>query len=308
MFNLLRADLWRFFNTNRLRGQFWSYFAVIVAMALLVFGLIAFVGSEAYANFTADMDPESISEDPSLSVYLSSITTMLAYGFVTGGFFPLVCGFCAAEFTLSDLKAGYLKNIVSGVRGKLAYFTEKLAFCCIASAILLAVLTAACLLSAFVFRLVPAGESIARIAGWLALTWLNGCAFAALTVVAVWAVRGPALSYIWAILLSTGVLRELIMGLAYSSGGALRVLQPIAPALKFVASWIPSTATQLLSQGGVVFDMPMAVDGVSIFDGAIASGTAGLFGAGVQTLIISVLWTAIACALALAIARKRDVA
>ena len=308
MFNLLRADLWRLFNTSRLRGQFWSYLVCGILVGLFVFGLLAFVNSDGYAELAASVDAEPATDDTGAAVSALPVTSMLANAFVSGGFFSLMCSFCAAEFTLSDLKADYLKNIVSSTRGKLAYFAEKLVFCSIMCAVLLAVISISCLLCAFAFRLAPTGEPLWRIVGWLVLTWLNGCAFAVLTVVAVWAVRGPALSYIWAIILSTGMLREFIMGLAYSSGGALRILQPIAPALKTAASWMPSTATQLLSQGSAVFDMPMAVEGFSIFDATIAADASIPFGADVQVLIINVIWIVAASALALAVARKKDVA
>ena len=308
MFNLLRADLWRFFNTNRLRGQFWSYLIGIACITLLVFGLLAVVNSDSYAEFAASMDSEPASDDLDASVSALSTTSMLANTFVSGGFFALLCGFCAAGFALSDLKAGYLKNLVSSTRGKLAYFAEKLVLCGILSAVLLIVCTLTCLLCAFAFLLAPAEEPLARIVGWLVLTWLNGSTFAVLTVAAVWINRGPALSYIWAIMLSTGFLRELVIGLAYSSGGVLRVLQPIAPVLKMATSWMPSAATQLLSQGGAVFDMPMAIEGVSVFGSTAATGTAFPFGADVQTLLISVLWIMLGSALALVVAYKRDAA
>ena len=308
MFNLLRADLWRFFNTHRLRGQFWSYLVASIFVGLFVFGLLAFVNSDGYAEIASSMDAEPATDETSAAVSALPVTAMLANAFVSGGFFSLACGFCAAEFALADLKAGYLKNIVSSTRGKLAYFAEKLVFCGIMCAVLLTIISVACLLCSFVFRLAPTAESVARIAGWLALTWLNGCAFAVLTVAAVWINRGPALSYIWAIMLGTGVLRELIMGVAYSSGGALRVLQPIAPALKALTSWMPSSATQLLSQGSAVFDAPMAVGGISIFGDAVASGTTLPFGADMQVLITNMVWIALASALALTASRKMDVA
>ena len=308
MFNLLRADLWRFFNSNRLRGQFWSYLLASIFVALFVFGLLAFVNSDGYTELAASMDAEPATDDTGAAVSALPVTAMLANAFVSGGFFSLMCGFCAAEFALSDLKAGYLKNIVSSTRGKLAYFAEKLVFCSIMCAVLLTVISAACLVCAFAFDLAPTGEPIARIVGWFALTWLNGCAFAVLTVAAVWINRGPALSYIWAIMLSTGVLRELIMGLAHSSGGALRVLQPIAPALKTLASWMPSSATQLLSQGSPVFNAPMTVGGISIFGDAVASGTALPLGADMQVLITNAAWIALASALALVVSRRKDVA
>ena len=308
MFNLLRADLWRFFNTNRLRGQFWIYLACSAFVALFVFGLLAFVNSDGYAELAASMDAEPATDDTSAAVSALPVTAMLANAFVSGGFFSLMCSFCAAEFTLADLKAGYLKNIVSSTCGKLAYFVEKLVFCGIMCAVLLVIVSAACLLCAFAFQLAPSGEPIARIAGWLILTWLNGCVFAMLTVAAAWIVRGPALTYIWGIVLSAGTLRELVMGIAHSSGGALRVLQPIAPALKTLASWMPSSAAQLLSRGSAVFDMPMTVDGISIFGKAVTSGTALPLGADMQVLITNAVWIALASTLALVVARRMDVA
>ena len=308
MFNLLRADLWRFFNTSRLRGQFWSYLAGIVALALLMFGLISFTSSDAYASLANTMDSEAVAEDLGVPAFLSSVTSMLADTFISGGLFALLCSLCAAECALSDLKAGYLKNIVSSTRGKLAYFAEKLVFCSVTSAVLLLTLTASCLLCALAFQIPPAEEPVARILGWLALTWLNGCAFAFLATAAVWIVRNPAMAYIWAIILSTGVLRELLMGLAYSSGGVLRVLQPVAPVLKGISSWMPSAGMQLLGNGGAVLDMPMAVDGVSIFEHVNAAGTVHPCCASVQVLIISVAWMAIATALGLTVAQKMDVA
>ena len=200
MFNLLRADLWRFFNIHHLRGQFWSYLAAGIFVALFVFGLLAFVNSDGYAELAASMDAEPAGDETSAAVSALPVTAMLANAFISGGFFSLMCGFCAAEFTLADLKTGYLKNIVSSTRGKLSYFAEKLVFCGIMCAILLATISVTCLLCSLAFRLAPTGESVVRIAGWLALTWLNGCAFAILTVAAVWIVRGPALGYIWAIM------------------------------------------------------------------------------------------------------------
>lgn len=292
MFNLIRADLWRFFNINRLRGQFWSYALGAVLVAVLCCGLIVLVQSSPH--------------DEDLSTYTASITSMLANIFAGGGLYALACGFCASEFLMGELKAGYIKNIVSGTRGKLAYFAAKLVFCCIACAALLAALTAASLVCALAFHMPLGAEPIARVAGWLALTWLSGCSFAILTAAIVWLTRSPSLGYAFAFVLSCGWVRELLIGLAHSSGGALRVLQPIAPVLEGIATWLPSAGTQLLGHGGAIFDMP-AVLAASAFtnEGPLDALPVN---AGVQVLIIGMGWIALASALALAIARKRDVA
>ena len=90
------------------------------------------------------------------------------------------------------------------------------------------------------------------------------------------------------------------MGLAYSTGGILSVLQPIRPVLETLAVWMPSTALSNLSLGGQLFlNNSLGVWG--------ETGCAFTIAPGIQTVLTGIIWIVVAGAVVLLISRKRDI-
>lgn len=136
--------------------------------------------------------------------------------------------------------------------------------------------------------------------GWLGGYWLNIWALAVLSLVLVYATRVSPVSYIGAFCFCFGTVSSLLSGLAFSSGGILRVMQPVHPALETLAAWLPSSSLGNLKFGGGLFWMsPADVWG--------ASSQALTVAPGVQALIAGVIWVAIPAAVVLLIARERDI-
>lgn len=279
MRNLLRADLWRFFNVNRLRGQFWGYALTAIGIPTLLFTVVM---TAAKGSFV------SISPAP--------ITTVLSLNGGLGNLYLLLCGGVTAECLLGDLEAGFAKTVVAGTRGRLAYFAEKLLLCLVLCTVMMLVLAASVALFFLLFGITIVSEPVLPLLAWLGLTWLLGYAISLLSAAVVWLTHSSAVSYIGAILISLGVGRGLLLGLAASSGGILRVFQPIAPVLVEMANWMPGAAAGLLGQG------------IGVFGAPAISSLALPFGAGIQAIVICAGWAVVASALCLAIARKRDVA
>ena len=121
-----------------------------------------------------------------------------------------------------------------------------------------------------------------------------------LSLVLVYATRVSPVSYIGAFCFCFGTVSSLLSGLAFSSGGILRVMQPIRPVFETLAAWLPSSSLGNLKFGGGLFWMsPADVWG--------ASSQALTVAPGVQALIAGVIWVAIPAAVVLLIARERDI-
>ena len=139
-----------------------------------------------------------------------------------------------------------------------------------------------------------------EVIGWFVGFWLNTWALAACSLILVYATRVSPVSYIGAFCFAASVVPQTLMGLAYSTGGILSVLQPIRPVLETLAAWIPSTALNNLSQGGQLFlNASLGIWGETGYAFTIAPG--------IQTVLTGIIWIVLAGAVVLAISRKRDI-
>ncbi len=294
MLNLIRADLYRITRPRGLRGSLWQYGLAILAAYGIVMGLVAFANSPMYYEMTG-VTIGDVSTKDSLTAYLSDMM---------GGLVPLCVCFMAVEHALAEFKSGYAKSVLSARAGRLSYFLGKIVFVGVLAAIVIA------LASVFLIACVPvlmAGEVSFAVAdgpvevvAWFAGFWLNTWALAALSLVLVYATRVSPVSYIGAFCLVGSVVPATLTGLAYSTGGMLRVLQPIRPVLETLAAWLPSTALSNLGLGGQLF----LINDLGVWGGL---KHALVIAPGPQAILTGIIWIALAALLVLAICRKRDI-
>lgn len=296
MLNLIKSDLYRITRPRGLRGSFWQYGLAIVAVFGLVAGLVVFANSPLFA----DMAGDAVTID--MGMNKSSITVYFAD--MMNGIVPLAIAFMVVEHALSELKNGYAKSVLSARSGRLSYFAGKIVFAGVLSALVIlfaVVIALVCLpiMTAGQVGFVTA-EGPLEIIGWFAGYWLNTWALAALSLVLVYATRVSPVSYIAAFCFTASMVPQLLMGLAFSSGGLLRFLEPLAPVFETLAVWMPSSALNNLSDGGQLF----LNNSLGIWGTASRAFT---IDPGIQTLLTGVIWIGIACVVVLAIVRKRDI-
>lgn len=294
MLNLIRADLYRITRPRGLRGSFWQYGIAIIAAYGIVAGLVAFANSPMYYDMARGTIGD-VASKASLTVYFSDMMS---------GLVPLCVSFMAVEHALAEFKNGYVKSVLSARAGRLSYFASHVVFAGVLSALVIAFAT---VVVALCMPILMAGDiSFAavdgpvEIIGWFAGFWLNTWALAALSLIMVYATRVSPVSYIAAFCFNASLVPQTLMGLAFSTGGALRVLQPIRPVLETLAAWMPSTALSNLGQGGQLFlHSDLGVWGAVEHAFMIAPGP--------QTILTGVIWIVLATLLVLTICRKRDI-
>ena len=131
--------------------------------------------------------------------------------------------------------------------------------------------------------------------------WSKLCGIdAALSLILVYATRINPVSYIGAWCFCVSVVPQALNGLAHSSGGLLRFLEPIAPLLETLSAWMPSSAISNLAEGG----SRLLGSSIDIWD---TTSRALTIDPAAQTLLTGIIWIALAAAAVLAIARHRDV-
>ena len=294
MLNLIRADLYRITRPRGLRGSFWQYGIAIIAAYGIVAGLVAFANSPMYYDMAGGTIGD-VASKASLTVYFSDMMS---------GLVPLCVSFMAVEHALAEFKNGYVKSVLSARAGRLSYFASHVVFAGVLSALVIAFAT---VVVALCMPILMAGDILfaavdgpVEIIGWFAGFWLNTWALAALSLIMVYATRVSPVSYIAAFCFSASLVPQTLMGLAFSTGGALRVLQPIRPVLETLAAWMPSTALSNLGQGGQLFlHSDLGVWGAVEHAFMIAPGP--------QTILTGVIWIVLATLLVLTICRKRDI-
>ena len=294
MLNLIKSDLYRITRPRGLRGSFWQYGIALLAAYGLVMGLVAFANSPMFLDMTGDTIGDVVSAT-SLTVYFSDMLN---------GLVPLCVAFMAVEHALAEFKSGYIKSVLSARSGRLSYIAGKLLFVGVLSALMIifaTVVALACLPVMAAGR--PAFIAVdgpLEIIGWFAGFWLNTWALSACSLILVYATRVSPVSYIGAFCFAASIVPQTLMGLAYSTGGILSVLQPIRPVLETLAAWIPSTALNNLSQGGQLFlNASLGIWGETGYAFTIAPG--------IQTVLTGIIWIVLAGAVVLAISRKRDI-
>ena len=296
MLNLIKSDLYRITRPRGLRGSFWQYGLALVVAYGFVAGLVVFANSPLFADMTGDVVTiGEVLTQRSITVYFADMMN---------GLVPLCIAFMAVEHALAELKSGYAKSVLSARSGRLSYIAGKIVFAGVLAAL---VLLFATVISLVCLPIMTGGhvafstsEGPLEIIGWFVGYWLNTWALSALSLVLVYATRVSPVSYIGAFCFTASVIPQLLMGLAYSSGGFLRFLEPLAPVFETLAVWIPSSALNNLSGGGQLF----LNNSLEIWGPASRAFT---IDPGVQTLLTGVIWIVIATVVVLAISRKRDI-
>lgn len=294
MLNLIKSDLYRITRPRGLRGSFWQYGIAILAAYGIVVALVAFANSQVFLDMAGGTIGDVVTKT-SLTVYFADMLN---------GLVPLCVAFMAVEHALAEFKSGYIKSVLSARSGRLSYITGKLLFVGVLSALMIifsTLVVLACL------PVMTAGHPVfntvdgpLEVIGWFVGFWLNTWALSACSLILVYATRVSPVSYIGAFCFCASVVPQTLMGLAYSTGGILSVLQPIRPVLETLAAWIPSTALSNLSQGGQLFlNASLGIWGETGYAFTIAPG--------IQTVLTGIIWIVLAGALVLAISRKRDI-
>ncbi|MBM6906735.1 hypothetical protein H6A29_10965 [Collinsella tanakaei] len=298
MLNLIKSDLYRITRVRGLRGSFWQYGLAILVVYVFLVGVALFAKSQVYASLTGAADP--VPSD------FSSYTEFLAS--MTGSLVPLCVCFMVVEHSLQEFKSNYARSVLSARGGRLSYFGSKVVFAGVLSVVMLLLSVALSTVGAWI-----GGYTFGRLdgpvelLGWFVGFWINVWALAVISLVVAYATRVSPMSYICSFCFSLGVVASLVSGLAYSTGGILRVLQPIRPALETLVAWMPSTSLENLADGGQMFGMRVADIGMRVADIWGPSSLALTVDPGIQALLTGVIWIAIASAAVLAIARKRDI-
>lgn len=291
MLNLIKSDLYRITRPRGLRGSLWQY-----GLALAVIYLV-------YAAFFL------ILKIPQVSANLAGISMATATEFttptqciasITGNLTTLCATFMTVELALADLKSGFAKSVLSARTGRLSYIAGKIIFAGVLCAVIIALASALVgLFCIAVGATFTETDTLPGVLAWLAGFWLNTWALCALSLVMVYATRIGPVCYIVAFCLCFSTIPQLLLGIAYSSGGILGFLQPVAPAIETLAAWMPSSALLNLGAGGqIAFSTSLDIWG--------ASSRAFTIDPAPQAILTGIIWIAAAGALVLAIARRRD--
>lgn len=294
MLNLIKSDLYRITRPRGLRGSFWQYGIAILAAYGIVMALVAFANSQMFLDMTGGTIGDVVTKT-SLTVYFADMLN---------GLVPLCVAFMAVEHALAEFKNGYIKSVLSARSGRLSYITGKLLFVGVLSALMIifsTLVVLACLpVMTAGYPVFNTVDGPLEVIGWFVGFWLNTWALAACSLILVYATRVSPVSYIGAFCFAASIMPQTLMGLAYSTGGILSVLQPIRPVLETLAAWMPSTALNNLSQGGQLFlNASLGIWGETGYAFTIAPG--------IQTVLTGIIWIVLAGAVVLAISRKRDI-
>ncbi len=292
MLNLIKSDLYRITRVRGLRGSFWQYFLAILVAYAIVVALMLFAKTQTYAALSEGAANPVPSDFASYTAYLASMM---------GDIVPLCVCFMVTEHGLQELKGNYARSVLSARAGRLSYFVGKVVFAGVLSAIMMllsiALVTVGAWIGGYTFAAV---DTPIEFLGWFGGFWLNIWALAVLSLILVYATRVSPVSYIGAFCFCFGTVPSLLWGLAFSSGGILRVLQPIRPVLETLAAWLPSSSLENLASGGKL----LSVSAADIWGPASQALTVD---PGIQALLTGVIWIGIASVVVLAIARKRDI-
>lgn len=250
MLRLIRSDWYRATRIRGLRGGFWQYALVLVGIAVLEIGLMRFGLS---GGFGSAANIINMAED--MGVLLSPSEYLGTCLFGSYSLLAFATSFGIIEQVFVDLTDGFGKTMVSSTRGRLAYFAEKVLFAGTWSAAFTLLFGALSLGGFALFVMIPFGltfsvlDSIGGFILWILLAWLASWVASVMPLAAALLTRNKLVTYG----LIIGVLLEwiplLLQALAFSADGILNVLQPIAPTLLALSSWMPSTVLHTITNG-----------------------------------------------------------
>ena len=250
MLRLIRSDWYRATRIRGLRGGFWQYALVLVGIAVLEIGLMRFGLS---GGFGSAANIINMAED--MGVLLSPSEYLGTCLFGSYSILAFATSFGIVEQVFVDLTDGFGKTMVSSTRGRLAYFAEKVLFAGTWSAAFTLLYGALSLGGFALFVMIPFGltfsvlDSIGGFILWNLLAWLASWVASVVPLAMALVTRNKLVTYGLIIGVLLGWIPLLLQGLAYSAGGILKVLQPIAPALLALSSWMPSTVLHTLTNG-----------------------------------------------------------
>lgn len=295
MLRLIRSDWYRATRIRGLRGGFWQYALAVVAVtvleiALMRFGLAGGFGDAADILGAAE-SLGVISPSEYLGTCLFGSYSLLAFA----------TSFGIIEQVFTDLTDGFGKTLVSSTRGRLTYFAEKVLFAGTWSAAFTLLFGALSLGGFALFVMIPFGltfsalDSIGGFILWNLLAWLASWVASVVPLAVALLTRNKLVAYCLIISVLQGWIPLLLQGMAYSAGGILKVLQPIAPALLALSSWMPSTVLHTITNGA---------DGLFAAAGMPGTGALPTWGWMLGTCLI---WLLLAGGAWIAAGRKRGV-
>lgn len=292
MLNLIASDLYRITRPRGLRGSIWQYGIALLAAYALVVGLMMFAKSQTFADLAGGHSATMPSDFASYTAYMASMMS---------GVVSLCASFMTVENAQQDFKNGYAKSVLTARVGRLSYILGKVLFAGVISALVIAlaavIVSVGTAAAGFTFASM---DSLAGLVGWFAGFWVNTWALSVLSLVLVYATRSAPVSYLGAVFLYSGFVPQLLRGLAYSSGGILSFLEPVAPVFETLAAWMPTSALSNLESGGsLFFKSAAAVWG--------SASRAFVINPGIQAVLTGLIWIVFAAAVVLAISRKRDI-
>lgn len=299
MMNLLRSDIYRACRLYRLRGVFWQYAVALTCVILLFVVLFWLVTSGIYADMLASMGQGRSAADVQVGVDFVTSSPSVFFGqtFASGATCALFSSFGMLQLVFYDLTDGYIRGLLASLRGRLTYFAEKALLAGVWSAGMLVVGMVVSTVSLYAFGIgFTAGDDPLRFALWAVETWLADWALTVIPLSVAVLSRIKPLSYLTALALGAGMVADLLRGLAFSSGGILRVLQPIAPWLIRAANWMPSTVLDELSAGAAVFERQIDGGIVALLPGGLATKFA----------LVGIVWVAVGAAALCLAGRARD--
>lgn len=296
MLRLIRSDWYRETRIRGLRGGFWQYALMLAGFAVLEIGLMRFGLAGGFgdaANIINMAEDMGVLRSPSeyLGTCLFGSYSLLAFA----------TSFGIIEQVFVDLTDGFGKTMVSSTRGRLAYFAEKVLFAGTWSAAFTLLFGALSLGGFVLFVMIPFGltfsvlDSIGGFILWNLLAWLASWVASVVPLAVALLTRSKLVTYGLIIGVLLGWIPVLLQALAFSAGGILNVLQPIAPALLALSSWMPSTVLHTITNGA---------DGLFAAAGMPGTGALPTWGWMLGTCLI---WLLLAGGAWIAAGRKRGV-
>lgn len=296
MLRLIRSDWYRETRIRGLRGGFWQYALVLAGIAVLEIGLMRFGLS---GGFGGAANIINMAED--MGVLLSPSEYLDTCLFGSYSILAFATSFGIIDQVFVDLTDGFGKTLVSSTRGCLTYFAEKVLFAGTWSAAFTLLFGALSLGGFALFVMIPFGltfsalDSIGGFMLWNLLAWLASWVASVVPLAVALLTRNKLVTYCLIIGVLQGWIPLLLQGMAYSAGGILKVLQPIAPALLALSSWMPSTVLHTITNGA---------DGLFAAAGMPGTGALPTWGWMLGTCLI---WLLLAGGAWIAAGRKRGV-
>lgn len=287
MLNLLRSDLYRITRPGRLRGLLWQYGLVILGVAVLETALLYATAHDGIIGAFTTLDPNTFATSPVvfLGAFLLGAPSIAA----------LAASFGALELFFADLTDGYIRTVVSSLRGRMAYLAEKILIVGVWSALILAV-SAACHLACFVlagFRFAEVSTA-GQAAGWFVGSWLVVWALSVVPLALALITRIKPLSYGFAFVILCGFVSQGLQLMGELGPELAPSLAPVFHAMPALAAWMPSTAMGYLAGGGTA-----VADALAPYVSAVPGGAMS------WAVLTGILWLAIGSGALLAAGRRR---